>query len=157
MLLFGEKLRSLRHKHVITQVELARKVGLGSYTHITKLEAGQRNASLGLIIRLANLFDITTDYFLRDTIPVSEIQVPNRQATGATEASLHILGSRLRSLRLLHNVSQGELAQQLGLARQAYISNLEAGRKEPSPELIVQIADLFGVTTDYLLRDMPTS
>jgi DNA-binding XRE family transcriptional regulator len=26
-------------------------------------------------------------------------------------------------------------------------------RKEPSIDLVVQIADVFGVTTDYLLRD----
>ena len=36
---------------------------------------------------------------------------------------------------------------------QGYISNLEAGRKAPSLELVVRVADLFGVTTDYLLRD----
>jgi transcriptional regulator with XRE-family HTH domain len=45
------------------------------------------------------------------------------------------------------------LAQHLGLASRAYVSNLEAGRKVPSPELVVRIADHFGVTTDYLLRD----
>jgi transcriptional regulator with XRE-family HTH domain len=45
------------------------------------------------------------------------------------------------------------LTQYLNLASQAYVSNLEAGRKVPSPELVVRIADLFGVTTDYLLRD----
>jgi transcriptional regulator with XRE-family HTH domain len=45
------------------------------------------------------------------------------------------------------------LTQYLNLASQAYVSNLEAGRKTPSPELVVRIADLFGVTTDYLLRD----
>jgi DNA-binding XRE family transcriptional regulator len=50
-------------------------------------------------------------------------------------------------------MTQVELAQRLGLARQGYVSNLEAGRKAPSLDLVVQIADLFGVTTDYLLRD----
>jgi transcriptional regulator with XRE-family HTH domain len=50
-------------------------------------------------------------------------------------------------------MTQIELAQRLGLARQGYVSNLEAGRKAPSLDLVVQIADLFGVSTDYLLRD----
>lgn len=64
-----------------------------------------------------------------------------------------LLGDKLRYLRTQRHMTQVELAQRLGLARQGYVSNLEAGRKAPSLELVVQIADLFGVTTDYLLRD----
>jgi transcriptional regulator with XRE-family HTH domain len=45
-----------------------------------------------------------------------------------------------------------ELAQRLGLAANAHISLLERGRHEPSIDLVVAIADLFGVTTDYLLH-----
>jgi transcriptional regulator with XRE-family HTH domain len=65
-----------------------------------------------------------------------------------------LLGEKLRYLRTQRQMTQVELAQRLGLARQGYVSNLEAGRKMPSLDLVVQIADLFGVTTDYLLRDM---
>ena len=39
--LFGEKVRALRRQREMTQVELARKLGLAAHTHITKLEAGQ--------------------------------------------------------------------------------------------------------------------
>lgn len=157
LLLFGEKLRSLRRKYGMTQVELAHKVGLDSYTHITKLEAGQRAASLDLIIRLANVFRVSTDYLLRDTILVSDLPAAIGDDGATLNASLQRLGANLRSLRLKYRLSQSELASRLGLARQAYISNLEIGRKEPSPGLIVQIADLFGVTTDYLLSDSTSS
>jgi transcriptional regulator with XRE-family HTH domain len=64
-----------------------------------------------------------------------------------------LFGERLRDLRLKRDLSQSELARLLGLAARAYISNLEAGRKMPSLDLAMQIAELFGVTTDYLLRD----
>jgi transcriptional regulator with XRE-family HTH domain len=64
-----------------------------------------------------------------------------------------LLGEKLRYLRTQQQMTQVELTQQLGLARQGYVSNLEAGRKAPSLDLVVQIADLFGVTTDYLLLD----
>jgi transcriptional regulator with XRE-family HTH domain len=64
-----------------------------------------------------------------------------------------LLGEKLRYLRTQRQMTQVDVAQRLGLARQAYISNLEAGRKMPSLDLVVQIADLFGVTADYLLRD----
>lgn len=65
----------------------------------------------------------------------------------------HLLGDKLRYLRTQRQMTQVELAQRLGLAQQGYISNLEAGRKAPSLDLVVQIAELFEVTTDYLMRD----
>jgi transcriptional regulator with XRE-family HTH domain len=64
-----------------------------------------------------------------------------------------LLGEKLRYLRTQSQMTQMALAQSLGLAQQGYISNLEAGRKMPSLDLVIQIADLFGVTADYLLRD----
>jgi len=63
------------------------------------------------------------------------------------------LGEKLRHLRVRRNMSQADLAQQLGLARQAFISNLESGRKYPSLETIVKISEFFGISTDYLLKD----
>jgi transcriptional regulator with XRE-family HTH domain len=65
-----------------------------------------------------------------------------------------LLGEKVRFLRTQRQITQVELAQRLGLARQGHISNIEAGRKIPSLDVVVQIADLFGVTTDYLLRDV---
>jgi transcriptional regulator with XRE-family HTH domain len=64
-----------------------------------------------------------------------------------------LLGAKLRYLRQQQQMTQEELARQLGLMRQGHISNLEMGRKTPSLDLLVQIADLFDVTSDYLLRD----
>jgi transcriptional regulator with XRE-family HTH domain len=49
-----------------------------------------------------------------------------------------------------------ELVHQLGLKSQAHISLMEAGQSDPSIEMVIQLADLFGVTTDYLLRDSPS-
>lgn len=67
------------------------------------------------------------------------------------------LAEKIRLLRQQRGMTQVELAHILGIKHQGYISNLEAGRKLPSLDLLVQIADLFGVTTDYLLRDsLPT-
>lgn len=64
-----------------------------------------------------------------------------------------LFGAKLAYLRSQHNMTQVELARALGLMRQGYISNLEASRKAPSLDLVVRVADLFGVSCDYLLRD----
>ena len=63
-----------------------------------------------------------------------------------------ILGERIRLLRKEKNWSQAELAKKVNSdARQ--ISLYENGKIIPSPEMIVKIARIFEVTTDYLLID----
>lgn len=52
-------------------------------------------------------------------------------------------------------MTQAELADRLGISR-VTLTNWEIGRANPDHETLVRIADLFGVTTDYLLgRDAP--
>lgn len=62
-------------------------------------------------------------------------------------------GEKLRTLRKQHNLTMRELADKLGLSTHGYIGDLESGRRQPSLELAVKIADLFGVTVDQLARD----
>ena len=45
------------------------------------------------------------------------------------------------------------LALALGFPSHSYISEIEHGKKRPSTEMIIQLADLFGVTIDQLVRD----
>lgn len=46
-----------------------------------------------------------------------------------------------------------ELAQALGHASHSYISELEVGKKAPTAEFVLGVAQVFDVTTDSLLRD----
>lgn len=69
-----------------------------------------------------------------------------------------ITGQRLWELRKAAGKTQMELARELGV-QQAHISQLEAGRGELSVALLVRLAHVFGVTTDYLvgLSDRPSA
>jgi transcriptional regulator with XRE-family HTH domain len=118
---------------------------------LNNLEAGRRTALLDLIIRTAYVLHVPTDYLLRDTVPVEPTPNPAATNVSATLTWQMIFKSKLVRLRQQHQVNQSNLAHALGLNSQAYISNLEIGRKTPSPEVILQIADLFGITTDRLL------
>lgn len=62
-------------------------------------------------------------------------------------------GEKLRVLRQRHGMTMRELAEKLGLSTHGYIGDLESGRRQPSLDLAVRIADLFGVTVDQLARD----
>ena len=61
-----------------------------------------------------------------------------------------MLNERIRSLRVSHNLSQVELAKKLNVSKQS-VSNWENDNILPSIEMLVEIAKLFSVSTDYLL------
>lgn len=62
-------------------------------------------------------------------------------------------GEKLRFLRQQRGMTLRELAQALGYTNHGYIGQLERGEKQPTAELILKVADLFGVTMDALARD----
>lgn len=62
----------------------------------------------------------------------------------------HMMGPRIAALRRQLRMSQADLARQLNISPSA-VGMYEQGRREPSAELLVELADVLGVTTDYLL------
>lgn len=62
-------------------------------------------------------------------------------------------GEKLRILRLNSGLTLAQMAQKLGYASHAYLSEIENGRKEPTVKLVVDVANLFHCTTDELLKD----
>lgn len=64
------------------------------------------------------------------------------------------LGEKLARLRKARGMSQEQLAAALGVSRQA-VSKWELGETVPDVSRVVAMSELFGVTTDYLLKDGP--
>ena len=62
------------------------------------------------------------------------------------------LSDKIVRLRKSNGMSQEELADKLGVSRQA-ISRWEMGTAMPDATNILQLSRLFQVTTDYLLID----
>lgn len=63
------------------------------------------------------------------------------------------LGEKLARLRKARGMSQEQLAAALGVSRQA-VSKWELGEAVPDVSRVVAMSELFGVTTDYLLKDV---
>ncbi|MFA5537245.1 MAG: helix-turn-helix transcriptional regulator [Bacillota bacterium] len=61
------------------------------------------------------------------------------------------LAEKIQQLRKRNNLSQEQLADKLGISRQS-ISKWESGQSVPEVDKIIQLSDIFGVTTDYLLK-----
>ena len=63
-----------------------------------------------------------------------------------------ILANKITELRKKAGWSQEELADKLGVSRQA-VSKWEGAQSVPDLERIIAMSRLFGVSTDYLLKD----
>ena len=63
-----------------------------------------------------------------------------------------IFADKLVDLRKKSGWSQEELAEKLNVSRQA-VSKWEGAQSVPDMARIIQLSELFGVSTDYLLKD----
>ena len=56
----------------------------------------------------------------------------------------------IKDIRVRKGLTQAEVASALGVSSVVY-SRYETGSRQPSIDMLVQMADIFGVTVDYLL------
>ena len=61
------------------------------------------------------------------------------------------IADRIQTLRKSKGMSQEELADAAGVSRQA-VSKWESEQSTPDIEKVVILSEIFGVTTDYLLK-----
>lgn len=66
------------------------------------------------------------------------------------------IGSRIKYYRQCKNLSQDELAQ-IAITNYQHISNIEVGRRKPSLELLIFVANALEVSADDLLTDNLTA
>ena len=66
------------------------------------------------------------------------------------------IADRIQSLRKEKGISQEELAEQVGVSRQA-VSKWESEQSSPEVDKIILLSEYFGVTTDYLLKGKETA
>ena len=58
--------------------------------------------------------------------------------------------SRLREFRMRRNLSQGQLAMQVGVDR-SYITRIEQGRRTPAVGVLLRLAAFLGCAIDDLI------
>lgn len=69
------------------------------------------------------------------------------------KASAEVVGTRVRIARLLLGKTQADLAKQLEVTP-AFVCQLEAGTKQPSPDTLAAIAVVLRVEPDFFLRQV---
>jgi len=66
------------------------------------------------------------------------------------------LGEKILLLRKQNGMTQEQLAERLAITRQT-VSKWELGESEPDVNYLIQLSEIFQVTTDYLLKDAPNA
>ncbi len=69
------------------------------------------------------------------------------------EQRIQRFGHKLRMLRTQRGMTLKELAQALGYTAHGHISELESGKKLPTVQFVLNVARLFSISTDDLLKD----
>lgn len=63
---FGEKLRTLRKQNGLTLSQLAEKLEFDSHSYLSAIEFGKKQPSVALVIKVATMFQVSTDSLLFD-------------------------------------------------------------------------------------------
>ena len=91
MVEIGAKLKTLRIENRLTQTQVAQQIGV-VVSAISSYESGARFPSYNVLIRLASLYHVTTDYLLgiekKDLIDLSDLPEDDKAVVKATVAAL---------------------------------------------------------------------
>lgn len=134
------RLKELRKEKSISQRDLANALKLSPST-IAMYEVGQREPDNEILNRIADYFNVTTDYLLGRT--------DEKNKPGGLLMSVGF-GKRLREMREKKGLTQAELAKIASLG-ESTISFYESGKREPNYEVLVALADILDTTPNYLI------
>lgn len=70
-LAFGSRLNSIRRAKGMTSEQLSELCGVDN-THIRHIECGNRSPSIGLLVKICNVFQASPYYFLQDSIKLGK-------------------------------------------------------------------------------------
>ncbi len=139
------RLRQLRKEKGLYQIDIAKILGITSQS-VSLYEADKRDMSIDTIIKLADFFNVSTDYLLGKE-DGEEVKILEED----TSKMQNIVSNRIKQLREELGLTQLALASKLGLARDTAIANYENGYSIPKDEIKLKLCDLFNCTLDYLL------
>lgn len=137
----GNKLRALRKKHNMTAQELADKLGVTAPA-ISLWEHNKREIDNSTLLRIATIFNVTTDYLLGAPAFKPTLSMTNTE----------IFAKNLKHYMWLNNISQRDLANSLKVSDASVSHWLNAARM-PRMDKLQSIATILGITLQELIED----
>lgn len=106
--MIGDKIRNLRTNAKMTQPELAEKLGV-SRSAIASYENNSRQPSSQIIVKLSQIFNISTDYFLTDSrheiVDISGLTNSQKKAVHDLIKAFKFANDELKGSRIIYDDS----------------------------------------------------
>ena len=150
----GQNIKRNRERLKLSQETLAKLIGVTQ-------QAVERWENAGIIPREKKLKELMKVFQISRAELFGELQnntdkVIRVPVSGEIRANrMSVIAERLRKLREQCQLSQGEVAEKIGISRTAYVK-YETGDTSPVRRLN-ELSKLFGVSTDYIMGLSPFS
>lgn len=105
--MFGERLKELRLKSKLKQSELGEKIGVSAST-IGMYEQGRRFADQSTLIKLAEYFNVTTDYLLGHTKTSYSVNanIPGMSSIVCEDTSIYDILDEKKDIKSLEDMNK---------------------------------------------------
>jgi transcriptional regulator with XRE-family HTH domain len=100
MTILSDNLKTIRKNHNFTQMALAEHLEIGFRTYV-RYEAGERDAPVSVLVKLARLGNLSLDRLLTNKILPGDLQIPDKKKTPTYKARLEVIGGGLKEGRLM--------------------------------------------------------
>ena len=131
--MLGDKIKQRLNSLALNQKDLAFKLNISPST-LNGYITGYRTPDIHTLKRISDELKVPPSYFLQDE-------------EGSIE---NILPLRLRQLRQLNGFLQKDIADKLNITASAY-GFYEQGKRTPDSNTLNKLAEIFNISTDYLL------
>ena len=138
------RIKDLRIENNYTQRELAAKIGL-TPKMISFYEKGERVPPLDIIVKLVQIFNVSSDYLLG----LSDKRYPDEYLGWRSPHIENRFGKILSDYRTTNDISISDFSKKIGVSKDL-LSQIEFGIYTPSLELLRKISELTGYSIDYL-------
>ncbi|GJL77985.1 MAG: hypothetical protein NPINA01_09740 [Nitrospinaceae bacterium] len=100
MTILAQNLKTIRKNFGYTQLALSEVLDIGFRTYV-RYEAGERDAPIALMVKLAKLGKISLDRLLTTKIDAEDLKIPDVEKTPKTSQKLEVIGGSLDEGRLM--------------------------------------------------------
>ena len=108
-----------------------------------------RNVLESVSERMKLPLPVLTKQLLGDPDNYLKAIIPSNDPVAEQERRRQV-GARIKEIRQHIGLTQAEVAEKLGIAKQS-VTNYESGKTDPSIRNLIALATVLGVSTDYLL------
>lgn len=136
------KLKEFREKHGYTQKNVSDQLGCSSVVY-SRYESGAREPSIETLAKLADLYGVTIDEIVNGSA-----EIDMNTSDGSSKKY------KFKRCREANGYTQEQLAEKLHTTAST-IEAWEKGGRTPTITQLLALADLYNVTTDYLLGRTP--